>query len=341
MSLKPFSEVVPDKETSSQELSPTPFMEEATGGVTSQELAIQNASNTDKTNIFQKVINFLSSILGVITVVVIFTLVVVIIDAIETVKSLYISSSPIDILYLIALFLLFSTLTLLTYKNYIQIRTLKNAKKTQAFFAQQKIEPSQEIVPQALTLLETYSTSENEKLNLSVELLKERINYSQEYKEIYKDLNKNILTLVDAQAHEKIKTASMQAAISTAISPLALLDAGIIVWRSFLLTKEIAALYGFKPGWLSTLVLLKQGAFNIFFAGAAELASEYANDFAGSSLTTKISTSAGQGVTNAILIARLGFGVIKACRPLELETKRDSFMQGIYSSVKSFLSKSS
>ncbi len=120
---------------------------------------------------------------------------------------------------------------------------------------------------------------------------------------------------------------------------MALLDAGIIIWRSFLLTKDVAKLYGFKPGWLSTIVLLKQGAFNIFFAGAAELASEYANEAAGSSITSKISTSAGQGITNGILLARLGYGVMEACRPLPIRTKRDSFINAIYKSIKSLVIK--
>ena len=205
MSFKPFSEVVTEKSTTVEYTSPPPFMEEAIGGVTSKELTISNAINRDKTTLFHKVINFLSSILGVITILIIFTLMVIIVDALETLKTLYMSSSPIDILYLIALLLVFTTLTLLTYKNYIQIRTLKNVKNTQTFFAQQKIEATPEIVPQALKLLQPYSKSENKKLSLSVELLKERINYSQDYKEIYKDLNENILTLVDEQAHEKIK----------------------------------------------------------------------------------------------------------------------------------------
>ena len=113
---------------------------------------------------------------------------------------------------------------------------------------------------------------------------------------------------------------------------MALLDGAIIIWRAVLLTKDIAKLYGFKPSWLGTIILLKHGAFNVFFATTTELATEYINDIAHSSLLSKISLSATEGLTNGILLARLGYGVMQACRPLPLKVKRASLIQSFYAS---------
>ena len=69
------------------------------------------------------------------------------------------------------------------------------------------------------------------------------------------------------------------------------------------------------------------------FAGVAELASEYLSEATHSSIISKISLSAGQGLSNGVLLARLGFGVIQACRPITSKTKRETFIKSIFISL--------
>ncbi len=334
MSPKPFSEVVKNKEQSHDILKP--FVDEATGGV---ELKDEISLSPKNISLFQKSITFLSSLGGLLTIATAFILIAVIVNATQTIQQLLLSNSLLDTIYLIALTLLATSLTIVTFKIISQIKQLKDAKKEQDFFIKQKNYPDKELIVATQRLLKNYELHSNQEIRGRVSSLQESIKSSHEYSNIYKSLDETVMHSIDLLAQEKIKTASLQATISTAISPLALLDVIILIWRSFLLTKEIAKLYGFKPGWISTLSLLKQGSFNIFFAGAVELASEYANDIAGHSLSAKVSTSAGQGVANGILLARLGYGVMKACRPLPLQSKRGSFMKGIYSSIKDLVIK--
>jgi len=154
-----------------------------------------------------------------------------------------------------------------TYKNYKQIMMLKSATRHQKAFTKQKGEPDKKIVPMTLELLSSYENSD-ETFKQRADVLRERISSSHDYKAIYKELDEEVMESIDVQVQARIKAASSQAALSTAISPLALLDAGIVIWRGVRLTKEIAQLYGFKPGWISTVVLLKKGAFTIFFVGS-------------------------------------------------------------------------
>jgi len=334
MNTKPFSEVV--KQTQSSEEILKPFVDEATGGVEVQQTS---TLNIEKIGLFQKTINFFSSLGGLLTVAMLFILVAVVIDAIKTLQELLVSNSVLDTIYLIALSILAMSLLIVTFKIIRQIKGLKDAKNEQDFFKKQKENPDKQLIDAANNLLKNYETHSNEAVSKRAQKLKEEIKSSHEYGTIYKELDESVLASIDILAQKKIKSASIQASISTAISPLALLDVLILIWRSFLLTKEIAQLYGFKPGWVTTLSLLKQGSFNIFFAGAVELASEYANEVAGHSLTAKVSTSAGQGMANGILLARLGYGVIKACRPLPLQSRRSSFIKGVYSSIKELILK--
>jgi len=333
MNPKPFSQPIDNnlyKKTDNKKKI-KPFVDDAIGGVENDNQAL--TFEKEQLSFFKKTINFLGSLQGVFTVTILFILILIIIDTIKVFQTLLSSGLTIDLIYLIAKGLLGTTFTIFIYKNYKEIQTLKNVKKTQKFFALQKIEANELIIEEGSKLLNNYAFIYNDEMKLDLELLKTKIKETDNYEEIYNDLDKILIKNIDKTVKEKIKTASIQAALSTAISPVALLDSIIIIWRSFLLTKDIAKLYGFKPSFLSTLFLLKEGVINTFFAGVAQLASEFADEAVGSSLASKISISVGQGLANGVLLARLGYSVMRVCRPLPLENKRDNFIKEIFNKI--------
>ena len=332
MSIKPFSEKVTIKVEQDETLKP--FVDAPSGGVAVDEQYMLERDIKTQQNVMMRIISFMGSARGVLVAFVLFVLVVLLVDAIATFQELLSSDSLLDGIYLVAVVLLLTTLTLMSIKNLKQIRALKSAERHQKAFSAQKTLPTKAIVPMTLELLSSYDKREDPQLKEKVEILKERISSSHEYSAIYKELDEVVLEQIDLQVQERIKTASAQAALSTAISPLALLDAAIVVWRGVRLTKEIAALYGFKPGWIATVVLLRKGAFSIFFVGATELAVEYMNAASESTIVSKISLSAGQGISNGVLLARIGYGVMSACRPLPMHVKRQSFLRSMVSTLK-------
>lgn len=332
MSIKPFSEKVSEPKQEVPTLKP--FVDKASGGVAVDEQYLLEREIQTQQNIMLRMISFMGSARGIIVSLLLFVLVVLLVDAIATFQELLLSDSLLDGIYLLALVILILSLTLTSYKNLRQIRALKSAERHQRAFSEQKRLPTKAIVPMTLELLSSYDKRDDQKLRQSVEILKERISSSHEYSDIYKELDEVVLEQIDLQVQERIKTASAQAALSTAISPLALLDAVIVVWRGVRLTKEIAELYGFKPGWIATVLLLRRGAFSIFFVGATELAVEYMNAASESTVVSKISLSAGQGISNGVLLARIGYGVMSACRPLPMRIRRQSFLRSMVSTIK-------
>ncbi len=339
MKVKPFSEIVSDDKEEIKKETIKPFIDDDINGgeEIKEDDAIEQSLNERNENIFYKTVKFLGSFGGLVSVIIGLIFTVLFVDTLQTIETLVKGGSLLNILYLIALIILLFSLTLFSYKNYKDIKNLKSVKKIQELFTKQKANPNEEIIPITLNLLNKYTLSSNVKLQQKAELLQTKISSSHEYKEIYKELDEDVIKEIDIQAQKMIKTASIQAAISTAISPIAIVDSGIILWRSLRLTKEIAQLYGYKPGWFSTIMLLKQGAFNVFFAGVTELVIEYTHNITEASLLSKISTSAAQGLSNGVLMARLGFGIMKACRPLPMEVKRESFIKGIYQSIKEYI----
>ena len=136
MSIKPFSEVVEERPT--QEDLITPFVDIASGGKDVEERYFGKTDSKEQENFVIKTIGFLGSLRGVIVMFVLFFITVLVVDAVATLQDLLRSGSVLDIIYLVALLLLLSALSMLTYKNYKQIMMLKSATRHQSAFSERK-----------------------------------------------------------------------------------------------------------------------------------------------------------------------------------------------------------
>jgi len=278
-------------------------------------------------------IDFFNTITGIIVAIFIFILFAVLADTVATISRIISSGTLAEYIYLIGLSILLFVLLLNVVSNIKQLKFIKNAEHIKNSFRHQKDNFTQEIITLTNTLLNHYEKNSDPELKNGIAIIRDELNTSQIYSEIYKDLDREMLPIIDKKAKQIIRDASMQAALSTAISPIAIFDMVLIIWRSMLLTKNIASLYGFRPGSLTTLILLKQGILNVAFAGIAEMATEVTNEMAGRSVLSKVSKSAGQGISNGVLLARLGYGIMNACRPIESDKGRGSFISSIVKSI--------
>ena len=75
---------------------------------------------------------------------------------------------------------------------------------------------------------------------------------------------------LDKRALTAIRSASFSSAWLTTISPFAVLDVSISLWRSLKLLREISALYGGPQSAFSSLRLLRLVFRNLFIAGGLE-----------------------------------------------------------------------
>ncbi|GAB2932689.1 TIGR01620 family protein [Rheinheimera gaetbuli] len=125
-----------------------------------------------------------------------------------------------------------------------------------------------------------------------------------------------VLAELDKQAQQLVYRAATDTSLAVAISPFALADMLLVLWRSSRLLRELAQLYGGAIGQLRSLVLLKRFMAALLWAGGSELALDMASDVIGSELTAKLSARAGQGVIAGLLVARLGNLAQQQLRPL-------------------------
>jgi putative membrane protein len=127
-----------------------------------------------------------------------------------------------------------------------------------------------------------------------------------------------VLSKADAKVREQIHQASADAAVAVAVSPFALADMLLVLWRTSKLLREMAETYGASLGQLRSLLLIKHLFAALLWAGSSELALDLGSDLVGAELTSKLSMRAGQGLIAGLLVARLGLAAQQLLRPLPL-----------------------
>lgn len=134
--------------------------------------------------------------------------------------------------------------------------------------------------------------------------------------ELLQLFERQVLAPIDRAAYRLVLESGRDIALLTALSPLGLLDGVLVLWRTSILFRTIARLYGMAPGPTMTVALLKGSIRNAALAGLADVVTHAAVEHVGAGLLALLSARAGQGAGNALLHARLGIEAIRQCRPL-------------------------
>jgi putative membrane protein len=140
---------------------------------------------------------------------------------------------------------------------------------------------------------------------------------------------RNVLAPVDRRAYGLVVESSRDIGLLTALSPFGLLDGVLVLWRTTLMLRAVARLYGVAPGPSTTLSLLRRCLRNAALAGLADIMTHAALEHAGASIAAMLSARAGQGAGNALLSARLGIQAIKLTRPLPFVAEEEPRLRHI------------
>ncbi|MBF0341806.1 MAG: DUF697 domain-containing protein [Magnetococcales bacterium] len=121
---------------------------------------------------------------------------------------------------------------------------------------------------------------------------------------------------LDEAALRVIGRHAASAAMLAVISPLALLDSALFLWRNIRMVREIAGVYGLRPGPLGTARLMRHVAEGMLASGAGQLLTKTATEALGDTLAGFALAGAGQAATNALFTARVGLKCLRLCRPI-------------------------
>jgi putative membrane protein len=126
-----------------------------------------------------------------------------------------------------------------------------------------------------------------------------------------------VLAPADRLAEGATRRATVQAFAINAISPTALLDTLLFAARAMRLIREIAEIYGQRPGLAGTVHLLRRLVSGAGLVGAVDLVGGVLAQQLGGAVVERLSASAAESAYAAQKMARLGIIAMALCRPVD------------------------
>jgi putative membrane protein len=127
---------------------------------------------------------------------------------------------------------------------------------------------------------------------------------------------RELMAPLDQEARRLVSQAAQRVSIVTAVSPLALVDVLFVFVASLRLIRQLALLYGGRPGALGMISLIRHVIAHVAITGGMAASDGLIQQVLGHGLAAKLSQRLGEGVLNGLLTARLGLAAIDVTRPL-------------------------
>jgi putative membrane protein len=253
-------------------------------------------------------------------------------DAAFTASSMLTNIPFLGVIYLLLLVSLVGILGFSVVKQYLGYKKLKRIEELQSEGLAFIKNPTSDVKEYALKIIERYENNKDEKVREGARQVKSELQNMMP-NEVIDRVDELILKRLDEKAKSIILNYSSQTAVSTAISPVAFIDAILIISRSHAMITDIAKLYGYKPNFIGELMLVKSVIFNLAFASVTELLTHHSGDMFGGTMLSKLSLHGAQGVANGVLIARVGLGTIKSVRPIIYKDKNEGFLKNLTKNI--------
>jgi putative membrane protein len=125
-----------------------------------------------------------------------------------------------------------------------------------------------------------------------------------------------VLAPIDKLAMEQVTKNASAASVMIAVSPFALLDMLIVLWRNIRMMNQVSEIYGLHLGYWGRVKLIRKIFHTMLYAGAAEILSDAGNYALSAGIAGKLSTRVAQGMGAGVLTARIGLKAINESRPL-------------------------
>lgn len=127
---------------------------------------------------------------------------------------------------------------------------------------------------------------------------------------------RELMVKLDEAAQKMILQSAKRVSIVTAVSPRALLDISYVLYEMIRLSRNIAQLYGARPGLMGTFALLKSMATHLAVTGGMAVGEDMFHQLLGQSVVSKLSTRFGEGMINGLMTSRVGIVAMVVARPM-------------------------
>jgi putative membrane protein len=127
---------------------------------------------------------------------------------------------------------------------------------------------------------------------------------------------RELMAPLDREARRLVSSAAQRVSVVTAVSPRALIDVLFVFAASLRLIRQLARLYGGRPGALGMISLMRHVIAHLAITGGMAASDSLIQQMLGHGIAAKLSQRLGEGILNGLLTARLGLAAIDVTRPL-------------------------
>ena len=121
---------------------------------------------------------------------------------------------------------------------------------------------------------------------------------------------------LDARAQRTIARAAKRVSVVTTVAPRAVVDVVFVLAQAIRLIRDVAEIYGGRPGFLGFLKLARSVGAHLVITGGMAAGDSLLQQVVGHGIAAKISARLGEGVLNGLLTARIGLSAMAVCRPM-------------------------
>jgi putative membrane protein len=127
---------------------------------------------------------------------------------------------------------------------------------------------------------------------------------------------RELMSPLDIEARRLVSVAAQRVSVVTAAGPRAVVDVLFLAVAAIRLVRQLAKLYGGRPGTLGMITLMRHAISHLAITGGMAASDSMIQQVLGHGIAAKLSQRLGEGVLNGLLTARLGLAAIDVTRPL-------------------------
>lgn len=127
---------------------------------------------------------------------------------------------------------------------------------------------------------------------------------------------RELISPLDTEAKRLISSSAKRVSVVTVVSPVPALDVLFTGFQVLKMLRQVAGLYGGRPGSLETLKLARMVITHLAITGSMALSDTLIQNVLGHGIAGRLSAKLGEGTVNGIMTTRIGIAAMTLCRPL-------------------------